>query len=167
MPLPRRNRPRNSNSHNMNRTLLVIVITLPFLFTGGVPTLAEQPKDPMEAKVIMLIDQMLNEKTEARAFLEMEALGCPAVPAIIQHMDDRRKLPIAHFVLQNHSPGAFEATRQYNPDLMVDALAAILNQLTGRSFHFIYNCGSEQERTAEVKAWKKYLETTPRKQLCK
>ena len=72
-------------------------------------------------------------------------------------MDDRHPLPIRHIELANKAPDAFEGIRQYEPELVVDALAAILNQITGEGFGWIYNGGSERERQAEVAGWRAYL----------
>ncbi len=42
---------------------------------------------------------------------------------------------------------------------MVDALAAVLNQITGRNFGFIYNGASEEERRSAVDGWRHYALT--------
>jgi len=110
---------------------------------------------------------MTNAKTEQKAFVDLEALGCPAVPAIIQQMDNRRPLPDPNISLRNKSPKAFEGTRFYGPKQVVDALSAILNQLTGQDFGFIENGGTDFERTKAVQGWRKYLESTPAPALCK
>jgi len=47
----------------------------------------------VDKQVAAVIEKTLNKKTEWQAFSELEVLGCPAVPAIIQRMDDRRTLP--------------------------------------------------------------------------
>jgi len=57
---------------------------------------------------------MLNKTTERQAFSELEALGCPAVPAIIEGMDDRRSLPDPRIALRNKSPQAFEGITHYS-----------------------------------------------------
>ena len=57
----------------------------------------------VEAAVAALIENMLNRTTERQAFVELEGLGCPAVPAIIDRMDDRRTLPDPHIWLANKS----------------------------------------------------------------
>jgi hypothetical protein len=49
-------------------------------------------------------------------------------------MDDRRSLPDPRISLKNKSPQAFEGLRHYGPQEVVDALAAILNQITGQKF---------------------------------
>jgi len=120
----------------------------------------------LDAKVAALIEEALKEGTEAQAFQKLEALGCPAVPAIVKHLDDRRKLPVAYIRLQNHSAGAFEAFRQYGPEVLTDALAAILNQITGQHFGFIYNGGTEEERAEVVKGWREFVAKTPPDRLC-
>jgi len=114
-----------------------------------------------DKQVAVLIRKMLNRRTEHKAFADLEALGCPAVPAIIARMDDRRRLPDPTSVLQNKSKDAFEASRFYGPEKVVDALAAILNQITGQEFGFIYNGGTEAERTSTVSGWHDFLSRTP------
>src|SRR5258708_37463674 len=77
----------------------------------------------VDKQVAALIEKMLNKTTERQAFSELEALGCPAVPAIIQRMDDRRSLPNPYIALRNKSPRAFEEIAHYHPQTVVDALA--------------------------------------------
>jgi hypothetical protein len=89
----------------------------------------------IDEQVAMLIEKMLYKKTEHQAFSDLEALRCAAVPAIIKRMDDRRNLPDPTISLENKSPDAFEGLRHYGPKKVVDALAAILNQLTGEDFN--------------------------------
>ncbi|MGV9008210.1 hypothetical protein [Brevundimonas sp.] len=93
-----------------------------------------------------------------RLFDRLIALGPEAVPAIIEQMDDRRALANPTISLVNHSPNAFEGIRHYGPKVMVDALAAVLNQLTGESFGFIYNGGTTPQRDAAVRGWRIYLD---------
>jgi hypothetical protein len=81
-------------------------------------------------------------------------------------MDDRRVLSDPHISLRNKSPQAFEALRHYGPVQVVDALAAILNQLTGQDFGFIYNGGTDEERIRTVQGWRKFLDTTQATELC-
>jgi hypothetical protein len=114
--------------------------------------------EPSCGKVRPLIEAMLSRHTEEKAFAELEAMGKDAVPAMIMFMDDRRKLPIQHIALRND--GGFEAFRQYAPQVVVDALAALLNQTTGEIFGFIFNGASERERKEGVDAWRIYLYRT-------
>ena len=81
-------------------------------------------------------------------------------------MDDRRRLPDPRISLRNKSPQAFEGLRHYGPEKVVDALAAILNQITGQHFGFIYNGATDAERTQTVRRWRDYLQKTPSTKLC-
>jgi hypothetical protein len=120
----------------------------------------------VEKRVAVLIEKMLNTSTEQQAFADLEALGCPAVPAIIEQMDDRRNLPDPRISLRNKSPQAFEGMRHYGPQKVVDALAAILNQITGQNFGFIYDGATDAARTKTVRAWRNFLRKTPAARLC-
>lgn len=95
-------------------------------------------------------------EAQRRIFTAIEKLGAPAVPAIVALMDDRRPLADPAITLVNNHADAFEGMRHYGPELVVDALAAILNQLSGASFGQIYNGGSEAERRAAVSGWRVY-----------
>jgi hypothetical protein len=121
----------------------------------------------MDKRVAVLIEQMPKANTERKAFVDLEALGCAAVPATIQRMDDRRRLPDQSISLRNKSPDAFEGIRHYGPAQVVDALAAILNQVTGRDFGFIFNGATDEEREKTVQGWRKFLQSTPAADLCK
>lgn len=110
----------------------------------------------MTRDVRALIEQTVHRKTELTAFRRLEDLGQPAVPAIIDLMDDRRELPIRQISLRNFSPHAFEGIRHYGPKKVVDALAAILNQITSESFGFIYNGATNDERARTVAGWRVY-----------
>jgi hypothetical protein len=70
-------------------------------------------------------------------------------------MDDRRPLAFREIALQNHMPDAFESLRHYGPELVVDALDAIFNQLTGYGAT-ITNGASDRERRNAVAAWRTY-----------
>lgn len=95
---------------------------------------------------------------QQRLFDQMIALGPDAVPAIIMLMDDDRPLPDRAISLRNLSPDAFEGIRHYGPDVMVEALAAVLNQITGENFGFIYNGATPGERRASINGWRIYLD---------
>jgi hypothetical protein len=113
--------------------------------------------DAQQKKVQALIQQMLDKRTEQTAFKRMERMGQAAVPSMIRLMDDRRPLPIPYIDLENKFPGAFEGIRHYAAGEVVDALAALLNQITGEDFGPIYNGGSERERAKAVTGWRIYL----------
>lgn len=89
-------------------------------------------------------------------FDRLVGLGKDAVPAIVAQMDDRRALLDDRMTLKNSAPDSFEATRQYGPERVVDALSAILNQIIGESFVAIENGGSDADRDADVAGWRIY-----------
>ena len=109
------------------------------------------------SKVKKFIENMLVESKATGAYTELEKLGFQAVPAIICQMDDRRELAVKGISLKNKSPQAWEAYRHYSPQLVVDVLEAILNQITGNSFGTIHNGGTEEERANTVNGWRIYL----------
>ena len=115
------------------------------------------PTIQYSSKVKSLIDDMLVESKATAAYAKLEELGIQAVPAIICQMDDQRELAVKHITLKNKSPNAWEATRHYSPELVVDVLEAILNQITGKSFGSIHNGGTEDERANTVNGWRIYL----------
>jgi hypothetical protein len=117
-------------------------------------------------RVSALIEKTTERDTEQKAFADLEALGCAAVPAIIERMDDRRNVPERRLSLRNKSPQAFEGIRHYGPEKVVDGLAAILNQLTGQDFGFIFNGATDQERSKTVEGWRGFLKSTPATRLC-
>ena len=152
-----------STMGRMKAALFTIVLTIVPLCLN---CYGQRSSATVEKRVSVLIGKMLNSSTEQQAFADLEALGCPAVPAIIEHMDDRRSLPDPRISLKNKSPQAFEGLRHYGPEKVVDALAAILNQITGQNFGFIYNGATDAERTKTVCGWHDFLHKTPATKLC-
>jgi len=153
---------------NVMESALFMGITLALFFlTSANTALAQASRElAIDKQVAALIEKTLEAKNEEQAFSDLEGLECAAVPAIINRMDDRRKLPDPHISLRNKSTGTFEAIRQYGPQVVVDALAAILNQITGRQFGFIYNGATEVERTKTIHGWRNFLSKTPEAKLC-
>lgn len=97
------------------------------------------------------------EEKQEDGFLKLEKLGWGAVPSIIMLMDDRRPLPIRCIDLRN-PPWFFEGYRSYGPELAVDALHCILEQIADETHgHGIHSGGSEKQRRDTVNAWKIYL----------
>ena len=116
------------------------------------------PDPALAQRVSHLVDELVADPERQRtAFASLLELGEAAVPAVISALSDRRPLAERHVMLENHARDAFEAYRQYGPELVVDALAAWLNQVTGESFGFIYNGASDAERNACVAGWRLYL----------
>lgn len=100
---------------------------------------------------------------EARArqdaiFVRLEKLGKPAVPAIVAHLDNRRPLAVEQLALVNRPPNPIEAIRTYEPEQIVDALAATLNQVADQTFDAIYSGGSDAQRRSAIAAWRIYAD---------
>lgn len=150
----------------MNRPVLIAAIAS-LAFGAYTAEPIEAQDSAMDKRVAMLIEKTVQPDTEQKAFSDLEALGCGAVPAIIRRMDDRRSLPDPQISLRNKSPDAFEAIRHYGPQKVVDALAAILNQITGQDFGFIYNGANDEERTKTVQGWRGFLRSSPSADLCR
>ena len=108
----------------------------------------------MASQVSQLVEQTITKNTEQAAFASLEALGTPAVPYLLSHLDDTRPLPEHEIGLANTSPDAFEGVRHYSPATVHDALAAILNQITGQNFVTVYNGATPLERQANINQWR-------------
>ena len=145
---------------------MAVALALLFLTWTRVAPAQAGREQSIDKQVAALVEKTLDEKTEQQAFSDIEALGCAAVPAIIKRMDDRRNLPDHRISLRNKSPDAFEGMRHYDPQVVVDALAAILNQVTGQSFGDIYNGATDKERTNTIQGWRDFLRKTPPAKLC-
>jgi hypothetical protein len=121
--------------------------------------IAEQPE---EARVVALIERLRDASSwEAREtatyplpLAELEVLGERAVPAIVKHLDDRRPLGGGGI---DFRPQGVEGSRHYGPKAVVDALAALLDQIVGESFAQIHNGGREAARAKEVRGWRIWL----------
>ncbi|BDU19993.1 hypothetical protein DYGSA30_14500 [Dyella sp. GSA-30] len=112
--------------------------------------------DPLASKVDTLLGQATQSGTEAKAFAELEALGTDAVPYLVGHLSDMRQLPKSEIELNNNADGAFEGIRHYSPSVVHDALAAILNQLTGQNFVVVYNGASLADRQSNTALWQQW-----------
>ena len=147
-----------------NRKSITLLLALLMAFVSAVLAQSNNPS-AVEKRVKSLIDKMARRSTEEKAFADLEAIGCSAVPIVIANMDDRRDLPDPNIALVNKMPGAFEGRRFYGPKKIVDALDAILNQQTGHG-GTIVNGGTDQERANAVKAWREWLAKTPADKRC-
>ncbi len=91
-----------------------VLLSAAFFFTPLVACQSQISSPAVEQRVKALIGKTLNRATQQRAFADLEALRCSAVPEMIQQMDDRRNLPDgSHISLENKSPQRFEAVRFY------------------------------------------------------
>lgn len=98
----------------------------------------------------------VQDEEQQEVFDRLERLGKAAVPAIVAQMDDRRRLKTRAIVLVNHASDAWERTRHYRPEEVVDGLAAVLGQITHRSFGSIENGANARKRDATVVGWRIY-----------
>ena len=120
--------------------------------------------DLMANRVADLVDSVLQKDHEQEAFTKLEALGMEGVPYLVSHLSDYRRLPIQAISLSNKSVNAFEGLRHYGPEVVHDALAAILNQISGQSFEFVYNGASSEQRQKNTRAWEVWcMQSFPQK----
>jgi len=131
--------------------LLLFVITLQSVAEEA----AEQVKQK-ESRVQKLILQLTNKKHQQRAVKELESIGILAAPTIIKFMDDRRPVGMRNVEFLNKAENSFEGIRVYKPELVVDLLAGLLNQITGTGFGDIYSGGYEFQRAEVVYEWRKW-----------
>ena len=115
---------------------------------------------PLESKVTQLVEMMVNRDTqpgEAQAIYNtLMGLGAEAVPALIKHMDDRRRLVIPKITLYSMDPDGFEGLIHYGPDVVTDLMSVVLTRITQQDLTQIYNGGTELERQNAVRIWKVY-----------
>jgi hypothetical protein len=121
---------------------------------------AQEGRDNIAARVSVLVEAALVKDKETQAFAELETMGIEATPYLVGHLDDMRPLPVQQISLVNNSPKAFEELRHYGPKVVHDALAAILNQVTGQHFVFVYNGASEADRRENIQAWRSWCRST-------
>jgi hypothetical protein len=105
--------------------------------------------------VSALINKTTMKNDAAQAYKGLEALGRDGVSAIVAQMNDRRDLGVQWIDLVN-PPNFWEGIRHYGPKKVVDALSAILSQITGEDFGDIVNGGSDAERDHDVAGWRIY-----------
>jgi hypothetical protein len=151
----------------MKRSTFLLIVSV-ISVCAGFPIRCGASQDAAtDKRVAVLIEKITKSDTEQKALADLEALGCAAVPAMIRRMDDRRSVPYPQISLRNKSPQAFEGIRHFGPRQVVDALAAILNQVTGQDFGFIYNGATGEERAKAIQGWRNFLESTTALDLCK
>jgi hypothetical protein len=121
-----------------------------------VRTWRPHPAWPHHAEVAALIEKTLDRKTAQQAFKQLRELGPGAVPAMVDLMDDPRRFGADSISLPN-PPGFWEASAIYEPELVVDAIATILDTIVGEDFGNIQNGGSEEQRALAVSGWRVYV----------
>lgn len=88
------------------------------------------------------------------AWNDLFSMGARAAPAVVRHMDDRRPVGAEALPMHTRQPTAAGRPTHFAPELVVDALSGLLNELVGAAFGNILNGASERERQAEVRAWR-------------
>lgn len=113
----------------------------------------------INTEIVQLINNIMDEELEFESFTKLENIGEKGVPYIILALDNFSELPVQCIRTRNNFPDAFEEFAHYGPYLVVDALAAILGQITHTSFGFIYNGDdiTDEERIKTIKGWYIYL----------
>lgn len=140
----------------MHKLIKAVLLALPI---AGCAT-SSPSSDPMARRVAALVDETTNPRTEMQSFERLEALGADAAPYIVHHLGDARPLPLKEIELANGSPGAFEGSRHYAPEVVHDALSAILNQISGVSFEFVYNGATSRTREMDRARWQAWCAST-------
>jgi len=116
---------------------------------------------PLEIHVSNLVNRMtISERAGRKAFSRLESIGPQVIPHLICRLDDMRPLAIRDITLENKSQDAFETFRNYSPETVHDALAAILNQITGHHFLFVYNGSTLNEREENKEKWVDWYNST-------
>jgi hypothetical protein len=148
------------------KTAMVFVLAAAGAVAAGEPPATAQQVD---TKVRALVAKAMAAKTaedQQAAFDAVIGLDCAAVPALGKLLGDARPLPSRYLRLENRARDAFEKYRQYGPETLTDAVAALLNHITGQHFGSIYNGATPAEREKAVAAWREFLARTPAERLC-
>ncbi len=128
------------------------------LFAGMLSscTSGHERHDSIEGRISNLIEVLASSNSERQqqmALIELERYGISGVPYLVAHLGDYRLLYRQKVSLANKDPNAVERVRHYSPETVHDALSAILNQITGVHFSFVYNGSNMQERDNNRRSW--------------
>ncbi len=115
---------------------------------------------PIFAKVERLVGALTDAQRQDQAVSELISLGRDAVPSLVLLMDDRKPVGRRALRLPNRDLPTSELYRWYKPELVVDAVAALLNEITGQTFGSIQNGATEHQRATTVSAWRTFLYKT-------
>jgi hypothetical protein len=120
---------------------------------------AFQRDESMDRGIKGRIDELTNVEREFFAFDEIIIIGEDAVPYIILNMEDYRELPIKYACINDDSPDAWEAIKQYGPSLVIDMLSIALYSITKVDFKNIFNGYSvrNEDRQRALDGWRIYL----------
>jgi len=138
--------------------------------TAAARLLAAMETDtPIDTKVARLVDrQVIRDRDQVQAAVTaLVMLGPPAVPAIIQRIDDRRNMTVHTATFENRSPDAFEAVAHLGVEQVIDCLNLVLSDITSESFGFVDvdfqpvspspRHRNDENRKAMIVGWNGYL----------
>jgi hypothetical protein len=129
-------------------------ISVVLLILDGALTACSNGSDPLAKDVSERVERLtMSPERQEAALRELEAMGGAAVPFIVSHLGDIRPLAEQRMSLVNQAADAFEGSRHYSPQSVHDALSALLNQITGESFEFVYNGATAEQRTSNQTRW--------------
>lgn len=110
--------------------------------------------DSIESRVSRLINETTRSPLDQeKALIDLEKLGQQAVPYIVGHLNDVRPLARPEMSLVNKTSASFEGVRRYSPYTVHDALTVVLNQITEKSFGFVYNGATPEDREKNRQRW--------------
>jgi hypothetical protein len=130
---------------------------------------AQETAAPAESTVRALLQDVAGASScgaQQAAFDQIEQLGCAAVPELVQFAADPRALVCRQMRLRNLSAGSFEATRHYSPQVVGDAVQALLTQITGQYFGDVYNGSTSDALHASARRWDAFVARTKAIDLC-
>lgn len=131
----------------MKSSILLLV------FVVGLTACVSQSDSMAKAVSERVEDLTKTPASQERALRELEEMGSSAVPFIVGHLGDVRSLAEPRMSLVNHASDVFEGLRHYSPKTVHDALSAVLNQLTGESFEFVYSGATAEKRASNQTRW--------------
>lgn len=151
----------------MKKLVLLVSVTAVLLAGCGAK------RTTLATQIAGLVDQTTNAQTEPEAFLRLESYGENGVPYLVSHLGDMRPLGDKNMTLKNivivDSKKTEQGQRMYSPEVVHDAVAALLNQITGKGFEFVYNGSDPATRATNRKEWQDWcVKTYPdQKSVCK
>jgi hypothetical protein len=90
-------------------------------------------------------------RAEKEAFAALEAIGDVAVPFIVGHLGDMRRLPDPQISFPTSNPRVNEAVAHYEAEVVHDALSIILQNITHQDIGSYYDSSNVEERNVERK----------------
>ena len=93
------------------------------------------PQKVIESEISILIDELTGSAdSQDAAVARLVAIGGAAVPYIVGCLGDMRPLATRQVKLPNNYSGARERFRTYEAEVVHEALADLLNEITGKHF---------------------------------